>query len=126
MRYVAVEEIILIHSEIIDATIGLHGVRDSGLLLSIVERPKLGLYGKEMYAGLWLKAAVYWQALACSHVFVDGNKRTAVAITARFLYLNNYQLTASNRAVEDFVLQTVIDKLPLEDIAAWLKKHVKK
>ncbi|MBI3305432.1 type II toxin-antitoxin system death-on-curing family toxin [Candidatus Parcubacteria bacterium] len=79
MNYLTGEEILAIHSEIIDQTGGLHGVRDAGLLASILERPKTAFGGKEMHRGLFKKAAVYMEGLARYHVFTDGNKRTAIA-----------------------------------------------
>ena len=41
MIYLTGEEILVIHSEIIDQTGGSHGIRDIGLLQSIVEKPKI-------------------------------------------------------------------------------------
>lgn len=34
--------------------------------------------------------------------FLDGNKRTAYAITSRFLNANHYQITASQQEIIDF------------------------
>ncbi len=120
------EEILVIHSEIIDKTGGLHGTRDAGLLMSIAEKPKSKFGGKELYKGIFKKAAVYLESLAQYHVFIDGNKRTGAASAARFLFVNGYELIAINKELEDFVLKVVIEKLDLDIIAAWLKKHSKK
>lgn len=79
--------------------------------------------GRELYRGVFQKAAVYVQSLAQYHVFVDGNKRTAVAASARFLYLNGYEMTATNIEVEQFVLRVVTKKLALESISEWLRIH---
>ena len=123
MRYLTGEEALFIHSEIVDATGGMHGVRDPGLLVSIIEKPKMKFGGKDLYAGIFKKAAVYFEGFATYHVFVDGNKRTSVVASARFLTLNGYELVASNKEVERFVLAVVAEKLNIPSIAAWLKKH---
>ncbi len=79
--------------------------------------------GKELYHGVFQKAAAYFDSLARNHAFLDGNKRTAVLATARFLFLNGYELTASSRVVEQFTLRVATQKLELSQIAAWLKRH---
>lgn len=123
MHYVAAEEILAIHSEIIDATGGSHGVRDPHLLASIAEKPKGGFSEKELYKGVFLKASVYLESVANYHVFIDGNKRTAVAVAARFLHMNGYELDASNEDLEDLVLRVATKKTDHDAVALWLKKN---
>lgn len=123
MKYISAQDILVIHSEIIDATGGFHGVRDVGLLESIAEGPKQRFGGKELYKGTFTKAALYLQTLAQYHVFVDGNKRTAAAATARFLFLNGYELHATNKALEKFALKVARANIDLEPIAHWMKNH---
>ena len=126
MKYLTAEEILVIHSEIIDKTGGLHGTRDAGLLMSIVEKPKSKFSGKELYKGIFKKAAAYLESLVQYHVFTDGNKRTGAVSAARFLFINGYEITATNEELEKFVLKIAVEKLDLDIIAAWFKKHSKK
>jgi death on curing protein len=126
MIYLTGEDVLIIHSEILDATTGAHGVRDTGLLLSIIEKPKITVGGKDAYRTVFEKAAVYVESTARYHVFIDGNKRTAIACAARFLFLNGYELIASNRDTEAFVLEVVNEKLPISSVAEWLKAQTKK
>lgn len=126
MKYLRAEEILIIHAFIVDQTGGRHGVRDVGLLASAAERPKTKLYGKQQFPGVFMKAAVYLDSLAHGHVFIDGNKRTALATSARFLHLNGYVLTATNIQFENFILKVVKEKLDLEVLADWFKEHSKK
>lgn len=123
MRYIAAEETLAIHFEIINQTGGLHGVRDIGLLKSVAERPKPGFGGNELYKGVFEKAAALAESLVRYHIFVDGNKRTGAAVAARFLFLNGYELTASNKELENFVLKIATKRISIKDIAAWFKKH---
>lgn len=123
MRYLRAQEILVLHARIIDETGGLHGVRDVGLLASLCERPKSALGGREMYEGIFEKGATYVESLATYHVFVDGNKRTALAATARFLFLNGYAFSASNTGVEKFILGVSVKKTSLQQVAHWLKRH---
>ena len=126
MRYLSAQELLIIHSEIIDQIGGLHGVKDIGLLQSIIEKPRARFDGKELYKGIFLKAAAYLQSLVQYHVFLDGNKRTAIGATARFLFLNGYELKATNKEIESFVLKIAVKKLDLRVISNWLQKHIKR
>ena len=126
VSYLSTREILILHKYVLDATGGAHGVRDLGLLISLIERPKTVLGGEEQYLDIFTKAAVYFDSLINYHVFVDGNKRTGVISTARFLYTNGYTLTATNREVEEFAIEVATKRPDLTVIETWLKKHSKK
>lgn len=126
MRYLSGEEVLFIHSEIIDCIGGVHGMRDVNLFLSILERPKVSFGGREMYRETFEKAAVYCEGFARYHVFVDGNKRTAMTTAARFLDKNGYILTAKNNELEQFALRVATEKISLENIVRWFKMHSRK
>ena len=126
VKYLAGEDVLVMHHEIIEKTGGSYGGRDVGLLISAIERPKIRYEGKDLYKGIFEKAAAYLDSLARHHAFIDGNKRAAITASARFLFVNGYALKAGNREVENFVLRVVIDKLDIRTIAAWLRKHVEK
>ncbi len=126
MRYVTAQDVLVIHARVIDATGGLHGVRDIGLLASAVARPATAGFGKEMFPGLFQKAAVYVESFVQYHCFLDGNKRTAMAVCARFLFLNGYQLTATQKAFVAFALGAANKKYSLDEMASWIKRHAKR
>ena len=126
MKYLVAEDILVIHSEVIDETGGMHGIRDTGLLMSIAEKPKSRFGGKELYEGFFKKAAVFLESLVQYHIFIDGNKRTGAASAARFLFINKYEMTATNKELENFVIKVAVNKLDPDAISVWLKKHSKK
>ncbi len=123
IEYLEPDEILMIHARIIDLTGGLHGVRDVAQIASMVERPKLQFGDKDLYPTVFDKAAAYFESCAFHHSFIDGNKRTAIALATRFLYRNGFELIVSNKVMEKFVLNAVIKKYDLPKIASWLKKH---
>ncbi|MFH1171863.1 MAG: type II toxin-antitoxin system death-on-curing family toxin [bacterium] len=123
MIYLDGEDILRLHKIVIDFAGGSHGVRDAELLASILAAPKQSFEGKELYPDLWQKAAVYLERFARFHVFVDGNKRTALASTAWFLHMNGFRLSATNKEAEKFILFVVTEKMTLVAITTWLKKH---
>ncbi len=126
MEYLSHEEILVLHSKIIDATGGLHGIRDLHLFASIIEKPKMAFGGDDLYKDIFTKASVYLESFAKYHVFLDGNKRTAFVASARFLSVNGYFIKAENAEVVDFMVSVVEKKLEIADIARWLKMNSKK
>ena len=125
-RYLSAEEILILHSEVVDATGGSHGVRDVGLLAAIVNKPAASFGGNDLYPTVLVKAAVYLESIVKYHVFIDGNKRTGITVCARFLYRNGYELSATNKEVERFVLFVAAEQIEISAVVAWLKKHTKK
>ncbi|HEY4511562.1 MAG TPA: type II toxin-antitoxin system death-on-curing family toxin [Candidatus Paceibacterota bacterium] len=123
MKYLDPKDILIIHARIIDATTGTHGIRDIGLLKSAALKSQSSFAGKDLYKGLFLKAAILFEAIVNYHVFVDGNKRTGIASAARFLYLNGYSLKVSNREMVDFVLKIATKKVSIEETASWLERN---
>ena len=91
--YLTLAEILAIHLDQIKRYGGTHGVRDPGLLESALFRPETGYY-----ADLVEEAAALWESMSQNHPFLDGNKRTAFAVTYTFLAINGAQLTASSSA----------------------------
>lgn len=122
-RYLTAEEILAIHSLVIEATGGSHGLRDVGLLASIAARPQAGFSGKDLHQDVFTKAAVFAEAITNHHVFVDGNKRTAFVATARFLSINGYHITANNAEVEETMLAVAEKSMNEKALATWLKKN---
>lgn len=123
IRYLTVEQVLFIHARIIDETGGRHGVRDLGLLEAAVMRSKATFEGKELYPGVFLKAAALLHSLTGNHPFVDGNKRTGIAAAALFMAQNGYRLVASSPELEDFVLAAVTSNLEIREIAAWVEEN---
>lgn len=126
IQYLSAETILVLHSEVIDASGGSHGVRDPGLLASIADKPRAAFGGTDAYPDVFMKAAVYLEAVAKYHVFIDGNKRTSFVVAARFLFENGYEFVATDAQVEMFVLEIVRAKTAIAEIAAWLATHAEK
>lgn len=45
---------------------------------------------------------------------------------ARFLFINKYEIIATNKELENFVMKVAIDKLDPGTISVWLKQRSKK
>jgi death-on-curing protein len=123
VKYLSAEQVLFIHSRLIDTTGGLHGVRDTGLLQSAVERPKATFERKDLYKDVFHKAAALMEFLTNNHPFIDGNKRTAITSSALFLRFNGYILKASQKNLEKFTLKMATNKASFKDAVEWFKKN---
>jgi len=123
MQYLTAQELLILHARVVDEAGGSHGVRDVGLLQAIILKPQAQFGGADLYPNVFRKAAVLLEAIANYHVFIDGNKRTALIASARFLYLNGYELKATNKAVEKAVLAVATKEMNTRGLESWLKKH---
>jgi len=125
VKYLSLEEILRLHFQVIEDFGGYHGVRDEGRLMSVVDAPKLEVFGVEQYPSIHKKAAVYFRNIIGDHPFTDGNKRTAVTACGIFLHRNNKQLIASQKELEDFTLIVANKHLEITEIAEWLEEHTR-
>jgi death on curing protein len=123
IKYLSVEEILLLHYKVIEDFGGSHGVRDENRLKSVEAMPKQEVFGKELYPTIYEKAAVYIRSIIGDHPFSDGNKRSGITVAAVFLMRNKVDLSATNKELEDFAVQVAVEKLDVPKIANWLQKH---
>ncbi len=126
MYFVSINEIVRIHDRIVSEIGGSLGVREPGLLAAIAEKSQASFGGQELYPTIFDKAAALYEALVNYHVFVDGNKRAAIATLEYFLYQNGYTLQADKTEKERFTLHTATDNPDLTKVAEWIKRHAKK
>ncbi|MDR3295641.1 MAG: Fic family protein [Clostridiales Family XIII bacterium] len=70
------EQVIRLHQKLLQATGGLDGIRDEGLLDSSLQSPFQTFDGAELYPSTATKIARTAYSLVCNHPFSDGNKRT--------------------------------------------------
>ena len=121
--FLTAEQVLFIHSRLVSETGGAHGLRDIGLLLSAVARPKASFDQQDLYPTLHAKAAELFESLISNHPFIDGNKRTAITAAGMFLHINGYRLNAANTEVAAFTLACAQGVIPFLEIIAWFEQH---
>jgi death-on-curing protein len=121
--YLTLEEILRLHFQIIEDFGGSHGIRDEGRLESVIKTPKQEIFESEQYPSLYDKAAIYLRNIIGDHIFIDGNKRTAITVCGIFLARNGQNIIAAPKDLENFAVQIATDHLETVEIAAWLKSH---
>ena len=124
--FITFEEVLAIHDSMVEQHGGSFGIRDAGLIQSAISRPQASFGGQYLYESIFDKAAALFHSLLFNHAFVDGNKRTTVTSTARFLHLNGYDFVAEQEEIVTFALLAENTHPSLEEIALWLQKHTKK
>lgn len=84
------EQILLLHTQLIETTGGSDGIRDIGLLESALESPFQSYGGVELYPSIQAKAARLCYGSVKNHAMIDGNKRIGCHAMLVFLALNGY------------------------------------
>lgn len=126
VNFLGLDEVLAIHHDQIERYGGLHGIRDLNLLISALARPQVTFAGRDLYPDLFSKASALIHSLTLNHSFIDGNKRTAIVSTARFLYINGFALKMSEKELINLPLKIDSKDLDPEGISSWLKKHSRK
>lgn len=116
--------VMAIHADLLDQHGGLAGVRDGGLVLAALARPRhRGEYGG---SDLFTCAAAYGFGLAKNHGFVDGNKRTAFQAMYTFLGLNGMELIATEPDAVTTMLALADGTLSEEELRERLQENSKR
>ena len=85
------EQVTRLHSKLLEATGGLDGIRDEGLLDSALHNPFQTFGGVELFPSTAAKIARTAYGLVCNHPFVDGNKRIGMFVMLALLELNRIE-----------------------------------
>ncbi len=113
--------VMAIHADLLDQHGGLAGVRDEGLVLAALARPRHRWeYGA---SDLFTCAAAYGFGIAKNHGFVDGNKRTAFQAMYVFLGLHGNELIATEPDAVTTMLALADGSLTEEELGAWLQEN---
>ena len=120
---ISFQEVIVIHSILIEKFGGKQGIRDKNALESALNRPYQTFEGKDLYPSIIEKVAALLESLIKNHPFNDGNKRIGYSISRLILLNNNLDIKASESEKYDFIMQIAENKLEYIHILEWLKIH---
>ncbi|MGB0719597.1 MAG: type II toxin-antitoxin system death-on-curing family toxin [Bdellovibrionales bacterium] len=98
---------------------GGDGIRDETLLESALDRPKNLFFYSDDPVDTPRMAASYAYGIANNHPFVDGNKRTALAVSQTFLALNGYKFSGSFEEEYKIFLDLAAGKIDEQTLAQW-------
>ena len=117
------EQVLMLHSHLIEATGGSNGIRDERLLESALESPFQSYAGEELYPSIQAKAARLCYGLVKNHAMVDGNKRIGAHVMLVFLAINGYELSYTQTELSNVILGVASDEKSYEDILQWLLEY---
>ena len=123
MRYLTLNEVLVLHERLIDIYGGSRGIRDLPALESALAQPMITFDGDELYPDLLAKASVLGFFLISNHPFLDGNKRVGHAAMEIFLVLNDYEIEANVDEQEQLILDVAAGKINRIELGKWLRTH---
>lgn len=123
MKKLSKEQILLLHSQLIQQTGGSDGVRDYALLESAIEAPFQGFGGSELYPTVQAKAARLGYGLIKNHCMLDGNKRIGAHAMLVFLALNGIEISYTQKELYEIILQVAAGESEYDDLLSWILRH---
>ena len=118
--HLSVDEVLAIHTRLLEEFGGPPGVRDLGLLESALFRPRTGYY-----RDIAEMAAALFESLLMNHPFLDGNKRVAFFATDVFLRLNGWKLRVEAKQAHRFLIGLLEKhRCDFEHLLPWIRKSL--
>lgn len=125
MIWIEVEDVILIHSKVIQKSGGIDAIRDRGCLESAVAAPMQSFDGQDLYPSDVEKIARLGYGLAANHAFLDGNKRIAAMMVQLLLKWNGYHLELVPGELADMFIAIADNRATEEELLDWIHRHLK-
>ena len=124
MKILTKEQILLLHSQLIEGFGGSSDIRDNALLDSAINTPFQTYDSEELYPTLLDKASRLCFGLVKNHPFVDGNKRIGTHTMLVFLAINGVKLEYSDTELINLILSVAAGTQSDSDILRWLQQHI--
>ena len=125
IRYLTLTEVLILHRQVAEQSVGALGLRDIGLLESAVNQPRMTFGEQELYPTIIDKASALCFSIVMNHPFADGNKPTGHAAMETFLVLNKLETSASTDEQEQIILNLASGELRRGAFTEWLQQNVK-
>lgn len=123
MIWVTADDVILIHSRIIQTTGGIEGLRDRAGLEAAIAAPLQSFGGEDLFPSDIEKIARIGFSLASNHAFLDGNKRIGAMMTQLLLEWNGYQLRLKQGELADMFIAIADGTSNEQDLLNWIQEH---
>lgn len=124
IRYLNLDEVLQLHSLILQISGGAEGIRDQALLESAIAQPRMTFGGEDLYPTIVEKASALGFSLIMNHPFVDGNKRVSHATMETFLILNGWEINAHIDDQENIIIGIAEGLIKRKKFTQWLKTHI--
>jgi death-on-curing protein len=115
------QEVLEIHTELIDRFGGTHGLRDKNGLESALAAAENRYFYEN--APLPICAATYAFHLTQAHAFIDGNKRIAAFVSELFLNINGARFATEDEKVIHMFLSIAAGELSRQEVENFFVAH---
>lgn len=120
VQFLSRDELLEIHTRLIEQFRGPSGIRDMGLLESALFRPQTGYYNDLAEMG-----AALFESLILNHPFIDGNKRIAFFGTDVFFRLNGYKMEVVASEAHSFLIGLLDNReCNYDNLLPWIKRSI--
>ena len=123
MKKLSKEQILMLHSALIEEFGGSDGVRDFNLLESAIESPFQSFNEEDLYFSVQAKAARLGYGLIKNHCMIDGNKRIGAHSMLVFLSINGIELKYTQKELYETILAVADGSLDYDGLLKWVMEH---
>ncbi|MCR1900129.1 type II toxin-antitoxin system death-on-curing family toxin [Irregularibacter muris] len=123
MKWLSKEQVIKIHSMLINQTGGIDGIKDEGLLESALNAPFQTFDGEYIYKTIKAKAAKLGYFLIKNHPFIDGNKRIGILVMMTFLEINGIEIDCTDEELIILGLGLADGSINDMELLNWIISH---
>ena len=123
LKQLSKQQVIKMHSVLVEVSGGTDGVRDDGLLSSALAAPFQTFGGVPLCPSIQEQAVRLCYGIAKNHPFVDGNKRTAVHTMLVFLALNGVKLSYRDDELLEAIVGLANGSMDVDDYLKWVLVH---
>jgi len=124
MIWITADDVIQIHSSVIQRSGGMDGLRDRAGLEAAISAPMQSFGGQDLYPTTVEKIARLGYGLASNHAFVDGNKRIGAMMTQLLLKWNGFQMSLRSGELADMFIAIADGSAKESDLLAWIQTHL--
>ena len=124
MIWVSADDVIMIHSRIIQSTGGIDGLRDRPGLEAAIAAPLQSFGGEDLFPTNVEKIARLGYGLASNHTFLDGNKRIGAMMVQLLLKWNGYRLRLEQGELADIFIAIADGTKGGDDLLQWVRTHI--
>ena len=124
MIWITADDVIQIHSRVIQRSGGMDGLRDRASLEAAISAPMQSFGGQDLYPTTVEKIARLGYGLASNHAFVDGNKRIGAMMTQLLLKWNGFQMSLRSGELADMFIAIADGSAEESDLLVWIQGHL--
>ena len=124
MIWITADDVIQIHSRVIQRSGGMDGLRDRAGLEAAISAPMQSFGGQDLYPTTVEKIARLGYGLASNHAFVDGNKRIGAMMTQLLLKWNGFQMSLRSGELADMFIAIADGSAKESDLLDWIQEHL--